>query len=355
MRPSPRRSIRSGSTTSSTSKTSTTWPRSASASPRWPPPWRDSPTKTSSRKSSPASRGRTPGLDKSVKQAEFETLVSTKEEIGSDKPDGDFFARYLPKKHWDQPWMAAVERVVLVHRLREVIATVGFTRFESSSPDVEGELEIGVTRAQLARDVSWLPAIENRGEGIFIQFQSEAIDAWMEKPAVKRRGEQLDGGLRLLEEGPRQEQSQVLRASLHPAPFAVAPADHRRSPSNAATRPARSGNASTRAPTAMASCSTPGRPTPKARWEAWSQAGRQIARHLKAAIDLGPALLERPGLCPARPGEPARMPVPARGRLPRLPADRGDVLRAAQRLPRPGPGDLHGGRQRCRVLRHDGT
>ena len=137
-------------------------------------------------------QGATPGLDKSVKQAEFETLASVKEEIGSDKPDGDFFARYLPKKHWDQPWMAAVERVVLVHRLREVIATVGFTRFESSSPDVEGELEIGVTRAPLARDVSWLPAIENRGEGIFIQFKSEAIDAWMEKPAVKRRGEQLD-------------------------------------------------------------------------------------------------------------------------------------------------------------------
>jgi len=99
-------------------------------------------------------QGRTPGLDKSVKQAEFETLVSAKEEIGSDKPDGDFFARHLPKKHWDQPWMADVERVVLVHRLREVIASVGFTRFESSSPDVEGELEIGVTRAPLARDVS---------------------------------------------------------------------------------------------------------------------------------------------------------------------------------------------------------
>ncbi|MFI5457104.1 MAG: DrmB family protein [Isosphaerales bacterium] len=139
-------------------------------------------------------QGNTPGLDKSVKEAEFETLVSAKEEIGSDKPDGDFFARYLPKRHWDQPWMAAVERVVLVHRLREVIATVGFTRFESSSPDVEGELEIGVTRAQLARDVSWLPAIDNRGEGIFIQFNSEAIDAWMKKPAVKRRGEQLVAG-----------------------------------------------------------------------------------------------------------------------------------------------------------------
>jgi hypothetical protein len=114
----------------------------------------------------------------------------------SDKPDGDFFARYLPKKHSDHPWMAAVERIVLVHRLREVIAQIGFSRFESYSPNAEGEyeLDIGVSQAPLAREISWLSAIENRGEGIFIQFKSEAIDAWMERPAVKRRGEQLLAG-----------------------------------------------------------------------------------------------------------------------------------------------------------------
>jgi hypothetical protein len=137
--------------------------------------------------------GTTAGIDKSVKQAEFETLVSTNEEIGSDKPDGDFYARYLPKRHWDKPWMAAVERVVLVHRLREVIAQIGLSRFESYTPNAEGQydLDIGVGQAPLARDLTWLPAIENRGEGIFIQFKSEAIDAWMDKPAVRRRGEQL--------------------------------------------------------------------------------------------------------------------------------------------------------------------
>jgi hypothetical protein len=139
-------------------------------------------------------QGRAPGTEKSVKQAEFETLVGAREEIGSDKPDGDFFARCLPRDRWDHPWMAAVERVVLVHRLREVIATVGFTRFESYSPNVEGELEIGVSRAQLARDVSWLPAVENRGEGVFVQFRSEVIDAWLERPAVRRRGLRLEAG-----------------------------------------------------------------------------------------------------------------------------------------------------------------
>jgi hypothetical protein len=131
---------------------------------------------------------------KSVKQAEFETLISSKDEIGSDKPDGDFFARTLLKKHWDKPSMKAVERVVLVHRLREVNALVGFTRFESSSPDVQGELEIGVTRAPLARELTWLPAVENRGEGVFIQFGDEAIDAWLQRPAVQRRGLRLDAG-----------------------------------------------------------------------------------------------------------------------------------------------------------------
>src|SRR6476469_4424863 len=50
---------------------------------------------------------------KSVKQAEFEMLTTAKEEVGQDTPDGDFFARALPRAAWDRPWMASVERVVL--------------------------------------------------------------------------------------------------------------------------------------------------------------------------------------------------------------------------------------------------
>ena len=101
---------------------------------------------------------------KTVKQAELETLVASKLELGEDKPDGTFFARTLPRQEWDVPWMAAVERVVLVHRLREVVAQVGFTRFEAAAPDLQGELEMGVSRADLAREPTWLPAVENRGK-----------------------------------------------------------------------------------------------------------------------------------------------------------------------------------------------
>ena len=139
-------------------------------------------------------RGQSLEQRKSVKQAEMETLIASKDELGDDKPDGNFYARCLPKETWSAPWMASVERIVLVHRLREVIAQVGFTRFEAISPDIDGELEMGVRRATLAREVTWLPAIENRGEGVFIQFSSKAIEEWMAKKPVERRGEALLSG-----------------------------------------------------------------------------------------------------------------------------------------------------------------
>ncbi len=131
---------------------------------------------------------------KSVKQAEFEVLTATKEEVGQDTPDGDFFARALPKSTWDKPWMASVERIVMVHRLREVVAQLGFTRFEASTADVEGELQMGVVAAPLARELSWLPAVENRGEGVFIQFCKSAVEEWLKRPEVVERGRWLRAG-----------------------------------------------------------------------------------------------------------------------------------------------------------------
>jgi hypothetical protein len=128
---------------------------------------------------------------KSVKQAEFEVLTTAKEEIGQDTPDGNFLARTLPPSVWNKPWMGSVERVVLVHRLREVVAQLGFTRFEALAPDVEGELEIGVKAAALAREIAWLPAVENRGEGVFIQFRKAVIDEWRKRPEVEGRGRRL--------------------------------------------------------------------------------------------------------------------------------------------------------------------
>lgn len=135
-----------------------------------------------------------PPSDKKVKVAELETLISAEEEVGEDRPEGVFFARSLPRNAWDKPWMAPIQRVVLVHRLREVVAQVGFTRFESAAPDTEGELDIGVRRAALSREATWLPAVENKGEGIFLQFSSDAIRDWQATSGAIKRAEALARG-----------------------------------------------------------------------------------------------------------------------------------------------------------------
>jgi len=139
-------------------------------------------------------RGGFLGQDRSVKDVEYEALADARDEMGSDAPEGDFFARTLPRTEWDAPWTQVIDRVVLVHRLREVVAQVGFTRFESGGTDTQGELNLNVETAPLALGISWLPAIENRGEGVFLQINPAAIANWMDKSAVKARGIKLAAG-----------------------------------------------------------------------------------------------------------------------------------------------------------------
>jgi len=136
-------------------------------------------------------------VDRPVKEVEFDALASATEELGSDVPHGDFFARRLPPNQWQAQWMEHVERVVLVHRLREVVALLGFTRFEAAGPDINGELELDVQRAPLAIDTTWLPAIENLGEGIFLLFKGSAVQEWLQRPAALARGRQLAAGFEL--------------------------------------------------------------------------------------------------------------------------------------------------------------
>ena len=72
-----------------------------------------------------------------------------------------------------------------MHRLREVVSLLGFTRFESINPDKDGELDLDVTRASLAETITWLPAVENRGEGVFLSFTIEEVERWLALPGVR--------------------------------------------------------------------------------------------------------------------------------------------------------------------------
>ena len=67
-----------------------------------------------------------------------------------------------------------IHRVVLVEKLREVQALLGFTRVDSPFDE-----EAGGRRVPLARGkATFLPAAEVHGEGVFIEFREEAIEAW---------------------------------------------------------------------------------------------------------------------------------------------------------------------------------
>ncbi len=137
--------------------------------------------------------------ERPVKQVELEAILAAPEGFGDDVPvDPNFHARRLPDRAWRRPGrFDGIEAVIQLHRLREILALVGFTRFEAVTPDINGEYETDVERAQLALEPQWFPAVENRGEGVFLQIRAAAVNEWLARPSVSRRLESLATGHRL--------------------------------------------------------------------------------------------------------------------------------------------------------------
>ncbi len=134
--------------------------------------------------------------DRPVKQVELDALVAAPVGFGDDVPvDPDFHARRLPDAVWRRSRRTdGIEAVTQLHRLREVVALAGFTRLEAITPDINGEYETDVERAGLATEPSWFPAIENRGEGVFVQLRAQSVKDWLARPAVQERVQGLAAG-----------------------------------------------------------------------------------------------------------------------------------------------------------------
>jgi len=64
--------------------------------------------------------------------------------------------------------------VTRAHRLRVVTALCGFTRISAGEP---GDWS-GVAPLESSRAPTWVPVVENRGEGIFVRLAEEAVQAW---------------------------------------------------------------------------------------------------------------------------------------------------------------------------------
>ncbi|MCX6345653.1 MAG: DUF1998 domain-containing protein [Armatimonadetes bacterium] len=131
------------------------------------------------KRSAPLSEANAEPID--LKSPEWDVLSNPES-----APNSDDFR--LTKTQTPEGFENLISQVVLVERLREVRSLVGFTRVESP-PDCSEAFNLeNIKRAPLARKaIEWVPAVEVRGEGIFIQFRESSIAEWCSGDQVASR------------------------------------------------------------------------------------------------------------------------------------------------------------------------
>jgi hypothetical protein len=84
-----------------------------------------------------------------------------------------------------------VDKLVSVIKLREVRALTGFFRYHPGGSDGDGAAS--AIRPDLDGSLTWLPAIEVYGEGVFLTLNGTALRQWERLPAVRQRTAVLAG------------------------------------------------------------------------------------------------------------------------------------------------------------------
>ncbi len=90
-----------------------------------------------------------------------------------------FHSKNYPISCYDPVISKYFKSISLVHKLQETRAFVGFSRSEPK------EIPISERKKMLRLgDESWLPAIQVQGEGIFFEFNKDALEQWACQPSV---------------------------------------------------------------------------------------------------------------------------------------------------------------------------
>ena len=110
----------------------------------------------------------------SVKYRAEEYEAITGETVTDAEDYGDFLREGVNIEDYD---IACLKSISLIHKVREVQALIGFTRLKPvDSTDEPGSQ--GVIVPVKEQSTNWYPAYDVRGEGIFIEFDENAIDKW---------------------------------------------------------------------------------------------------------------------------------------------------------------------------------
>jgi hypothetical protein len=116
-----------------------------------------------------------PEAEEDLRRKEWEAFQHT--EVPHDKKtEFEIHSRLVPSRYQGE-----LSRVVAASRLREVRALRGFTRIESQAElgevtDIE-ELKVAVAKLGL-KENDWLPGIDLRGEGVFLELDESTVEAW---------------------------------------------------------------------------------------------------------------------------------------------------------------------------------
>ena len=108
-----------------------------------------------------------------IKQMEYDAITHHSDPVYASnkkhfKAEEDPLPEYLQKYF---------KRIIRVTRLREVRVLLGFTRVDAPDPDADEQANI--VYLNKGKTEKWLPAAEIHGEGIFIEFNKDTIDAWL--------------------------------------------------------------------------------------------------------------------------------------------------------------------------------
>lgn len=116
----------------------------------------------------------------------FEEYMALTGEISTPKGSlGDFSREPIPVEEYGLPH---VKTIALVDKVRVVNALTGFSRITPAMNKDDAGF-VSVKRPE----TRWYPAYEVRGEGIFIEFEQNDIDKWIEdNPDILRRAERLN-------------------------------------------------------------------------------------------------------------------------------------------------------------------
>lgn len=118
--------------------------------------------------------------DEDLRIDEYKQLCADVALPRDEKTEFEIRAEQVPAEI--RPW---IRRLVRVLRLREVRALRAFTRVRSPDPETPGYRP---TWASLSvSETNWLPGIEVRGEGIFIELDPDRVASWSARLAARAR------------------------------------------------------------------------------------------------------------------------------------------------------------------------